>query len=211
MRISLGENSKKALKLFNLEYPFSSENLKSSYRPLLLKHHPDKNGGDAQSEKMTRLIISSYEHIEHLAKDNLATGKKVHKNKDDMFDLTEVCPKCKGEGVECFTYKGYLNPCPDCTPIYHLMGFNTPSGRKAVACNQCAGTGKFTLRSGRKVECRRCEGKGTVIVRCPTCRGRRTVPAPEEHVTHECDKCYGSGYIKIDPFNPVIPKGAIAI
>jgi hypothetical protein len=53
----------------NLEVPFGSdiETVKTSYKALMLKYHPDKHGGDPQAQKIaleiTKKINESFERI----------------------------------------------------------------------------------------------------------------------------------------------------
>jgi DnaJ-class molecular chaperone len=46
-------------------------------------------------------------------------------------------------------------------------------------------------------------------VRCPVCKGKRFVEIPITVEKRECGNCKGTGRIKMEVFNPVIPKGAI--
>lgn len=49
-----------ALALFNLRPPISFAAIKSRYKELVKRHHPDAHGGDKASEEKLKLIIEAY-------------------------------------------------------------------------------------------------------------------------------------------------------
>ena len=82
-------------------------------------------------------------------------------------------------------------------------------GYRTVKCNQCE-KGIFTLINGRKVTCRRCKGKVFYKIKCRRCNGIGFLRVGEERVDLvNCTKCKGTGKVKLDLWNPVIPKGAV--
>lgn len=60
---------KKALATFDMEYPYTAAQLKTQYRALVKKHHPDVNKGNKQSEELFKRISLAYtllqEHLKH--------------------------------------------------------------------------------------------------------------------------------------------------
>lgn len=62
---------RKALAALDMEYPYTARQLKSHYRAMVKKHHPDVNKGDKQSEERFKLITVAYatlsEHIKNLS------------------------------------------------------------------------------------------------------------------------------------------------
>lgn len=99
MRITLGDNSKQAMRILNIElYPFTSKILSDSFKKMIKIHHPDKGG----TEKKAKEIISSYCHLKHLAidisiEDKLKAEKDIEENKG-IFDFFKRCPRCNGTG-----------------------------------------------------------------------------------------------------------------
>jgi len=57
---------KKAFKLLGLEFPTSKEEVKARYKVLVKLHHPDRHGGDKDSEEMLKKINEAYETIMNL-------------------------------------------------------------------------------------------------------------------------------------------------
>jgi len=207
MRIIIGDKTKEYLSLLGLSYPFSFEQLKIAFRLFLFKHHPDKGG----SNEKTVLGIEAYKNLR-----NLSQG--VEKNepiiddpfKDDLFALTEECPECKGK-------KGrYVNDevsiCKDCYKQISINDYafiwpwfeqSKGCGYTIKKCPICLGNG-ITKRGNI---CPACNGSGFSKIRCKTCKGEGIVTI-KSHFQH-CSKCKGLGKIELNPWNPVIPKGAV--
>ncbi|MBH1989769.1 MAG: J domain-containing protein [Alphaproteobacteria bacterium] len=53
----------KAIKMLDLEYPFSAEGLKKNYFKLVKKHHPDTNAGCKKSEETLKKITVAYKAL----------------------------------------------------------------------------------------------------------------------------------------------------
>lgn len=56
----LSKKQRAALAVFDLTYPFTPAQLKTRYRALVKKTHPDTNGGDKQAEARFREITEAY-------------------------------------------------------------------------------------------------------------------------------------------------------
>lgn len=223
MIISIGEGTKKHMKVLGIiDYPFTVSFLKSSYRSMSMKFHPDLNEGKDTTEDMKKVNLA-FSALENLA---IADTEKVEnvfqfipkfKKSEDIFELTKECDECFGKGIKTTIYPSSrtFEECPDCNKYstYSFMfGPRTRStGIKTLACHPCGGTGIFKQRNGREVPCNRCYGTGKFEVKCRTCKGtgRKVVIIPEIKQTHECYKCGGMGRIKLNLFNPVIRKGAV--
>ncbi|WP_420403433.1 J domain-containing protein [Nisaea sp.] len=50
----------KAFAIMGLEPPVSEMELKTRYKQLVKKHHPDANGGDKQAEERLKMINEAY-------------------------------------------------------------------------------------------------------------------------------------------------------
>lgn len=55
--------TRKALAVLELEYPYTADSLKTRYRALVKKHHPDANKGDKKSEEAFKHITAAYRYL----------------------------------------------------------------------------------------------------------------------------------------------------
>lgn len=221
MRISVGGKTEDAMKALNIKsYPFSPEELSKNFRILIKTNHPDIRDNTKLANEKTRQIIEAYRHLKNLAvsfvsENEIKATEQRFMEDEDMFALWDICSDCKGAGKIVRTrYLFDYATCPNCDPLPRRGFFNflfeaRGSGRKTLKCNACKGIGKFKQKSGKTVDCYRCKGSGIFkIVRCNVCGGTGQMPNTKR--TEEiCDKCKGLGKIKLNPFNPVIKKGAI--
>ena len=193
MLITIGNETKKAMKVLGIKsYPFTSSEIKANYRQLLLEFHPDHN---KEGSDKTKQIILSYRAICYLAidiseKDKEKASILAEKDNEDMFTFYEPCDSCDGKGYHINTY--YV--------VCHYCRSKILNGGK---CQSCRGTGRFQQRRSRRwVDCKDCGGTGV----CPVCKGNFVKETTKKTT---CFKCKGAGKIKLDLFNPAIPKGAV--
>lgn len=59
----LPEKTRKALAIMELKHPYSLQQLKTRYRALVKKYHPDTNKGDKNSEEKFKEITSAYKYL----------------------------------------------------------------------------------------------------------------------------------------------------
>ena len=205
MRITIGESTKQYMKILNLnDYPFTTEALKTNFRKLIKKVHSDINKRPNSKEK-TQKLIEAYTNLKNLVVTPLEQEKAFgdfEKDNEDIFALYNTCPICKGKRKQKGLKKVY-HKCPKCHG----------TGNKTSICRICNGTGKFRRKRGDIVDCLRCKGFGRFVyfgVFCCHCFGRgRTWTSNNILSTTNCWNCGGLGKVKINPFNPVIPKGAV--
>lgn len=57
------EADRLALEMLGLDGRPASDQIKSAYKSMVKKHHPDANGGDKGSEERLRNIIAAYSHL----------------------------------------------------------------------------------------------------------------------------------------------------
>lgn len=186
------------------DYPFPETVLKSKFRGLIKVYHEDIGGNKGDSQK----LIEAYNALLPLSSGNVSNKDKerelrnIEREKEDLFAMYDDCIQCKGTGS--FYTSSYDNHCPDCEQEYN-SSFNYHKinryriGYLTKTCPSCKGAG-----------CNRCDGRGYFRQRCSTCDGRGQIKnGPLVRTEHRCDRCSGTGRVKLDLFNPVIPKGAI--
>jgi len=214
MKIELGEITRGHMAILGIEeFPFTEAELKTKYRALLKQEHPDSSG---KKSGAVIKVIEAYKHLKNLVSENVPTEDvPIEEDSDDLFDLTEQCPKCKGK-------KAVAERVWTSTPGECMLCNGT--GEVPIKCKFCE-SGKFKTRSGKIVDCRVC--KGTGIWKTKKCRCQEEeihsqlfnfaaafrllfgAPGHYELKSIICPKCFGKGKVKLDLFNPVIPKGAI--
>lgn len=191
--------------------------VKSAYRRLAKKHHPD-NGGNAF---LFNQVTEAYDYaMQNLVEVSDSTNPKTVSG-IPISDLGKgfgplengaTCDQCEGKG-----YWKSREPynCPECKGSGHVS---------YTYCHDCNGTGKFTLQNKRVVECRKCKGTGHYHSRndtfpdsflfsrfmghiCKRCMGSGSVESEHLFKYHVCVHCNGVGEIKM--MNPVLKKGSI--
>ena len=175
--------------------------LKSSFRKLALKYHPDKNGGSAEAELRFKEINEAYQVLSdpqkraaydrygHAAFEHgrgAGFGADFASSMSDIFE--EFFGDIMGRGSRHAASRGAdLRYNLDITLEEAAQG-KTAEIRVPLAqnCETCGG-------SGAKA--------GTAPVTCPACQGRGRVRATHGFfaMEHTCPNCQGAGSIIQDP------------
>lgn len=191
----------------------SVEEIEKSYRKLARQHHPDRNIGDPDAEVRFKEITEAHEVLIHAEKrerydryghagldpqdTGFGTGGSFTDIVSDLFSsfMGGGQTRRRGNGprrggdrrqivdlelheviqeVRKTITVRRLEACGDCG------GKGTKSGKK-ITCVQCAGRGEFIQRQGffeLRQTCPRCQGEGSVIADpCTTCKGEGRVEA----------------------------------
>ncbi len=195
----------------------SSDEIKKAYRKMAMKHHPDRNQGNKESEAKFKEIQKAYDILSDDSKRG-AYDSYGHAGIDpnaqggfggggfDADDLGDIFSQFFGGGGSSRSSKNRDSSARGNDVAYaveitleqaamgHDMQITIPSWDD---CGDCGGTG---AKKGTKVEvCKHCNGSGTLNTRqgffmmqqtCPYCRGTgKTIP-------HPCATCHGNGKIK---------------
>jgi molecular chaperone DnaJ len=192
------------------------EEIKKSYRKLAVKHHPDKNPGDATAEERFRELAEAYDILSDAEKraaydryghsafqGGMGGGGGMH----DPFDLFREMFGAAGGGGGIFDHffgggaGGDNGRGSDLRYDLQITLEEAFAGcekeielRKLDACGTCEGTG---ASKGAKVStCSLCKGRGQVVASrgffqvaqpCPQCRGEGRV------IDKPCRDCGGEG------------------
>src|SRR6188474_36879 len=196
----------------------TDQQIKSAYRKLALKHHPDRNPGDRQAEESFKEAAEAYSVLADAQKRSLY----------DRFGHAGVSGASQGAGFDPTIFADFSDIFSGLGDVFgfgDLFGSRRRRGGpqrgadlrydleitfeesatgtdttiqipREEACETCAGSG---AASGTKAEtCSQCKGSGqlryqqgflTVARPCPNCRGTgKTIAKP-------CQTCRGAGRI----------------
>ena len=193
----------------------SADQIKSAYRKLAVKHHPDKNKGDKTSEEKFKEaseayhVLSNserkqnYDNFGHAAFENGGGGRGGFGNFDFSNHFSDIFEDFFGEGFGGGGRRSRRsnNRGSDLRYDLSISLEEAFSGKKqdikfstSEKCDKCNGSGSKPGHSAGT--CSMCSGYGqvrssqgffTVQQTCPQCGGAGEV------ITHPCTSCNGQG------------------
>jgi molecular chaperone DnaJ len=197
----------------------SEQELKSAYKKLAIRYHPDKNQGDAAAEEKFKEVAEAYavlsnaeqraryDRYGHAGVSSAGTpnwGAQGFGNIEDIFDLFGIGEMFGGRGGGATGRRTSAQRGSDLRYDLEISLEEAAQGMTAQlriprleACEECKGTG---AKAGTQPEsCATCNGAGQVryqqgffsVARtCATCRGTgRVIASP-------CAKCKGVGRVE---------------
>jgi molecular chaperone DnaJ len=189
--------------------------LKTSYRKLALKYHPDRNPGDKEAEDKFKEAAEAYEVLRDAEKRAIydqyghagleGTGFSGFGGFEDIFSsFGDIFEDFFGFGTRRRSRTRVQRGADlryDMTLSFMDAAFGTETKidiEKRERCPECEGS---RCEPGTTPEtCRHCGGAGqvsrnqgffTVRTTCPVCRGEG------QAVTHPCQECNGAGQIMV--------------
>lgn len=189
-----------AYELLGVPRDASAEELKSAYRKLAMKYHPDRNPGNAEAEEHFKEISqaydilidpekrAAYDRYGYAAFQGAGSGGGFH----DPFDLFREVFGAGGGGIfEHFFGGGAGSAEPGRgADLRYDLEIKLEEAARGVEkeielrmtgrCSSCGGSGA---------------GPGARLHTCPTCRGRGQVIASRGffQVAQPCPRCHGGG------------------
>ena len=202
-------------KILGVDKNADEKQLKSAYRKLALRFHPDRNHGNKEAEEKFKDISEAYRI---LSNKDLRQRYDMFGTVDDNFSSSNM----NAEDIfkEFFSHSGF-------SPFSHGFGFDEQPQQKVVSgsdkilhvnvtladiynnvdknikytvnrpCKKCGGSGS---KSGKTATCQHCHGTGQMrirqthqfgfmeqIVTCSHCNGTGV------SVQNPCDNCKGTG------------------
>ncbi len=214
----MAENKKDYYETLGVARNASEADIKTAYRKLAMKHHPDRNPGDKSAEGKFKTVSEAYEVLSnsqkrsaydqfgHAGVDPSAAGGAyagAGGNFSDIFgdifgDIFD------GGGGRGGAGRSYAEQGADLRYNLTLTLEEAVHGKTVeirvptwIGCTQCKGSGS---KDGAKPKaCHTCGGMGQVRMQqgffaiqqtCPTCRGRGSV------ISDPCNKCHGQGRVQ---------------
>jgi molecular chaperone DnaJ len=209
--------------ILGVERSATPEEIKTAYRKLAMKYHPDKNQGDKQAEDKFKEVSEAYEVLRDQNKKNLydrfghdgLKGGGMGGGFHDPFDIfREVFGGGFGSIFDDFFGSGSgrggrrdVRRGRDLQIRLKLSYEEIAAGvtkqlkvKKLVACDTCTGSG---LKSGQQpTTCPQCQGSGEMRQVSQSLFGRFVNIAA-------CSRCAGSGKIITDPCETCRGEGLI--
>ncbi len=211
--------------LLGVERGADQGKIKSAYRKLALKYHPDRNPGDKSAEDKFKELNEAYAVLSDPEKrqryDTYGSADPQAQFSGDIFDIFSSVfgagfggrrggrPGQRGQPGED------LEVSLTVTLKQARAGETIPVDVERMGlCDRCNGSRSEPGSEGKKT-CPTCQGAGQVRAQtqsffgtmvtaqvCPQCRGRGEV------VTTPCGKCMGAGRMKVtESVDVQLPKG----
>src|ERR671920_713359 len=147
--------------ILNVQRTASNDEIKSSYRKLALKYHPDRNKSPEAEEKFKEIseayaVLSDQEKRKRYDTYGHVGNEEVFKGKKDEIQIPTIedCSVCSGTGASPGTSPKI---CPTCNGqgqtrrVYNQNQFSTFISLDT--CNTCHGEGKILEKP-----CNTCHG-----------------------------------------------------
>lgn len=220
-------NKRDYYEVLGVQSQASADEIKSAYRKLALKFHPDRNPDDPEAEDRFKEAAEAYEvlsdaqkrtqydHFGHAGVNGQGFGDHFRSTEDVFSAFGDIFGDLFGFGAAAGSRR---RPRVGADLRYNLnisfqdaakgteVNLNIP---KKEVCSECEGQGSAPGHSPET--CQHCHGQGQVTqsqgffriaVPCPVCRGAGEI------ITHPCAKCRGSGITQVNKNLKVrIPAG----
>ncbi|MDD4286045.1 MAG: molecular chaperone DnaJ [Eubacteriales bacterium] len=187
----------------------TEDQIKSAFRKMAMKYHPDKNPGDKEAEDKFKEINEAYSIL----------SDPDQKNKYDRFGHAGVDPNAGFGGGGFGGFEGGFGGFED---LFNMFGGGFGGGystarrngprrggdiqkHMTISFEEAAFGTKKEIRLTKDVSCSECKGtgaeKGTAKTSCPTCGGSgqvRTVqstPLGQFQSVRPCERCGGTGEV----------------
>ncbi|MEL0324523.1 MAG: molecular chaperone DnaJ, partial [Rhodospirillales bacterium] len=187
----------------------SDADMKSAYRKLAMKYHPDRNPGDKEAEQKFKELNAAYEVLKD-ADSRSAYDRLGH----EAFTQRQAGGGGPGAGGFDFNFTSSFSNIFD--EVFGDMGRRGGAGRQSqrgadlrynleISLEDAFEGSKVDVRVPTLAECESCHGSGaedgSKPIGCPTCQGTGRVRASQGFFTVErtCHSCSGQGQIISDP------------
>ncbi len=192
----------------------SEQEVKSAYRKLALKHHPDRNPGDKQAEERFKEAAEAYGVL----------GDPDKRRRYDTYGHAGVSG-AGGGGFDPTIFADFSDILGDFFGFGDVFGSRRRGPRRGqdlrynleLPFEEAAFGTETQIKIPRTESCSTCHGSGaapgTRPVTCPTCRGAGQVTFQQGFfsVARTCSHCRGSGRIVEEPCKACGGNGQLAV
>jgi molecular chaperone DnaJ len=190
----------------------SEQEIKSAYRKLAIKYHPDKNAGDKQAEEKFKEAAEAYSVLSDADK-RARYDRFGHAGMQGGFS-----------GFDPSTFGDFGDILGDFFGFGDIFGGRRRGGPERgadlrydlkVSFREAAFGLKTKIKIPRQETCTTCEGRGTAKgkspVACPTCHGTGQVRYQQGFfsISRTCGQCHGGGKIIRDPCEACHGRGVV--
>lgn len=197
----------------------SDVEIKSAYRKLAMKHHPDRNPGDHAAEEKFKEAAEAYAILADQEKRSLY----------DRFGHAGVSSASGAGGFDPSTFSGFEDLFGNLGDIFGL-GDMFGGGRRRggaqrgadlrydleITFEEAAAGTETSIQIPRQETCTTCKGSGaaggSAPTVCPQCRGQGQVRFQQGFFTvaRTCPQCRGAGSIIANPCQTCRGSGRVA-
>ena len=186
----------------------SDQEIKSAYRKLALKHHPDRNPGDKQAE----------EHFKEAAEAYAVLADAQKRSAYDRFGHAGVGAGAGAPGFDPTIFADFSDIFGGLGDIFGFGDIFGGGRRRGgpqrgadlrydleISFEESARGSETTVQIPREETCETCSGTGaapgTSAETCPQCKGRGQVRFQQGFLTiaRPCPACHGAGHIIARP------------
>jgi molecular chaperone DnaJ len=187
--------------------------IKSSFRKLALKFHPDKNGGSSEAELRFKEINEAYQVLcdaeKRAAYDRFGHaafegGRGAGFSADFATSMSDIFEEFFGEFMG--SGRSQRNAPQRGADLRYNLDITLEEACEGKTAN---------IKMAVACTCETCKGSGakagTSPATCPTCQGRGRVRASQGFFTmeHTCPSCHGAGAIIQDPCKTCQGQGRV--
>ncbi|MGM0567723.1 MAG: molecular chaperone DnaJ [Elusimicrobiota bacterium] len=182
----------------------SQDDIKKAYRKLALKHHPDRNKGNKESQEKFKEINEAYEVLsdpekrkkyDRFGKQGVDSDFGASAGAGGSFGgggFEDIFSQFFGEGsFGGFGSSAQAGPS-GATGAYRGTSLQLS---QSISLKEAAEGKTLRLKVMRQDPCVSCEGSGGDLETCPSCRGRGTVASGGGlfSISRTCPTCRGEG------------------